>query len=315
MKKIITILLAVVLVFSLCAMPTSAATSKSDWQKMTGPGKILLTEEGIKCQLEDGQTFFKYTKETFNVLDFTCTFIPHYTEKANSFFTVMLNGCKGYTGAGAQGLFLVMRIKEDGKVNMNGQILHTGYHLTEPKYKDLAVDTSKPLVLKGKDNGNGTYTVSFEGSPDEYTFDIPENYQFTKDLNGQGYFTFGGSLDEGDAPRAITVVSVNGVDFSGNKPEPESSSKPTSSSTGSSDDTTDGGNTIIGDDSNIIGGDNTTTTTDGEVEEASSNAPLLIVIIICGVLVLGAIAAVVVVLIKKKSTTVETEEVSEETAE
>lgn len=316
MKKIISVLVAIVIVFSLCAMPTSAATAKSEWKKMAGPGKMELNEQGVKCVFDVGLTFFKYTKQMIDVKNFTCTYIPHFNESSSAYFGVTLNTSQGYAGTGSQGLFLLMRIYEQGTVNVEGQILHQdpkSANLTDPKSTNIKVDTTKPLVLKGVDNGNGTYTVSFEGGTGEYTFEIPENFQFTEDANGQGYFTFGGTMNEGEEgdQRAMTVVSVNGIDLSGNQPEPESSSKPTSSG---SDSTTDDGGIITGDDSDIIGADNTTT--DGEEVEESSNSSLIIVIVVCGVLVLGAVAAVVVIAIKKKSAKKETaEETVEKTEE
>ena len=313
MKKIISILVAIVLVLALCAMPTSAASAKSEWKKMTGPGKLELNEQGVKCVFDEGLTFFKYTKQMVDCKNFSCTFIAERTEFSNAYFAVTLTASEGYTGTGCQGLFLLMRANNDNTLNIEGQILHTGYNVSKPKSKDIKVDTTKPITIYGKDNGNGTYTVTAEGGEGDYTFEIPENYMFTEDANGQSYLTIGGTMNEGDAARAMTLVSVNGIDMSGNKPEPESSSQSTTG--GSSDNTTDGGdNNIIGGDSNIIGGDNTTTTTDGEVEEeASSNSALIIVIVVCGVLVLGAIAAVVIIIIKKKSAT--NEETQEETEE
>ncbi len=318
MKKIISVLVAVVLVFSLCAMPISAATDKSEWKKMSGPGKIELNEQGVKCVFDVGLTFFKYTKQMINVKNFTCTFIPHFNESSSAYFGITLNASKNYAGTGTQGLFLLIRVYQQGTVNVEGQILHqdpSSANLTDPKSTNIQVDTTKPLVLKGVDNGNGTYTVSFEGGTGEYTFEIPENFQFTEDANGEGYFSFGGTMNIGeeDDQRGMTVVSVNGIDLSGNQPEPESSSKPTSNG---SDSATDDGSSIIGGDSDIIGADNTTTDTDGNETEEASNSALIIVIVVCGVLVLGAVAAVVVIAIKKKSAAKETaEETVEKTEE
>ena len=318
MKKIISVLVAVVLVFSLCAMPISAATDKSEWKKMSGPGKIELNEQGVKCVFDVGLTFFKYTKQMINVKNFTCTFIPHFNESSSAYFGITLNASKNYAGTGTQGLFLLIRVYQQGTVNVEGQILHqdpSSANLTDPKSTNIQVDTTKPLVIKGVDNGNGTYTVSFEGGTGEYTFEIPENFKFTEDANGEGYFSFGGTMNIGeeDDQRGMTVVSINGIDLSGNKPEPESSSKPTSSG---SDSATDDGSSVIGGDSDIIGADNTTTDTDGNETEEASNSALIIVIVVCGVLVLGAVAAVVVIAIKKKSAKKETaEETVEKTEE
>ena len=118
MKKIITILLAVVLVFSLCAMPTSAASAKSEWKKMTGPGKLEFNEQGVKCVFDEGLTFFKYTKQMVDCKNFSCTFIAERTEFSNAYFAVTLTACEGYTGTGAQGLFLLMRTMDDNTLNV-----------------------------------------------------------------------------------------------------------------------------------------------------------------------------------------------------
>ena len=323
MKKIISVLVAVVLVFSLCAMPISAATDKSEWKKMSGPGKIELNEQGVKCVFDVGLTFFKYTKQMINVKNFTCTFIPHFNKSSSAYFGITLNASKNYAGTGSQGLFLLIRVYQQGTVNVEGQILHqdpSSANLTDPKSTNIQVDTTKPLVIKGVDNGNGTYTVSFEGGTGEYTFEIPENFQFTEDANGEGYFSFGGTMNVGeeDDQRGMTVVSINGIDLSGNKPEPESSSKQTTSNPTSSgsDTATDDGSSIIGGDSDIIGADKTTTDTDSNETEEASNSTLIIVIIVCGVIVLGVVAAVVIILIKKKSAAKETaEETVEKTEE
>ena len=294
MKRVITFFLVLALVLSLCAMPTFAATSKEDWKKQTGPAKIELTEEGLKCVYEEGLSFFKYTKEMIDIKNFKGKFIFHNSDTPGKIYTMTLTASKSYTGVGSTGLFLLFRVPREGVVNVEGQILHMDYYLTEPtRNKDIAVDTTKPIVVTGTDNGDGTYTVGFEGATDSYTFEIPENYQFTEDANGQGYFSVGGIIDE-NYEGAMTVVSINGIDFSGNKPEPESSSVPTTSQ-----DVIIGGN---GEDV-IIGAENNEENTEEQVEETSPN--LTLVIVICGVIILGVAAAITILVIKKKSATKE----------
>lgn len=281
MKKFACILLTLVLVAALVVMPSSAATNKSDWQKQNGPATIKLTEEGIRCTLDEGLSFYKYIKDPVDAKNFTCTFIPHYEEYHGSFFAITLTGTKSYAGPGSNGLFLLFTLKSENVLNVEGQILHVGYYLTgEPpeRNKDINIDTTKPITVKGLDNGDGTYTVSFEGSSDSYTFEIPENYQFTEDYNGECYFSFGGSCGT-DEKRAITVVSVNGIDFSGNKPEPESEP--------SSDSSTD--------DDVLIGAD-----IEEESVEKAPNGNAIIIIACCVVIVLS-VGALVLVFLKKKS--------------
>ncbi len=305
MKKTVTVILALVLLLSLCVMPASAKTEKSEWDKMTGPGEISFSDEGVNITFSEGLTFYKYTKAPVNVKDFTCRFKVREENYLSAYYSITLMNGKAY--GGKQGLFLLLRIKDDNIMNVEGQIINTGLKLTDPDNVNITVDCTKEMVLKGKDNGDGTYTISFEGGVGEYTFNIPENFKFTEDLNGEGYLTIGGFSHDDGLSRTLTVISYNDVDFTGSKPKESDSSN----GSGSADTSDSEGGIIIGDD-----------TSEGEISEdeqtdnQAEDSSLTLVIIICAVIAVVVAGAVVVLLVlKKKQPSTETSEDTPDTKE
>ncbi len=303
MKKILTLFLTFAMLFTFCVVPASAAVSKGDFDKMTGPGKLTLDESGARVDFEEGLTFYKYTAKAVNVKEFTCKFKLTYSDTIRNYFSITLMNGKGYSGK--QGLFLLFRIVDDNTLEVEGQIINTGFLLTDPRATNVSVNCKGEIVMKGKDNGNGTYTISFEGGTGEYTFNIPENYKFTEDLNGEGYLTFGGTTGGDNTPRAITIISYNDIDFTDNTPTSASSSSGSSSNNSSQEDE----NTIIiGGSSETEGESDADTEVDTKVEDKAAvsdseneGSILTVVIIICAcVAVLGIGGAVAAVLIVKK---------------
>ncbi len=327
MKKILTLVLAFVLLFTLCVMPASAAVSKGDFDKMAGAGKLTLDKTGARVDLEEGLTFYKYTAKAVNVKEFTCKFKISYNGYHRNYYSITLMNGKAYSGK--QGLFLLLRVEADNTLDVEGQIINTGFFLSDPKSAKVTVDCTKELVMKGKDNGNGTYTISFEGGTGEYTFNIPENYKFTEDLNGEGYLTFGGTLDEDQEPCALTVISYNDIDFTDNTPTSTSSSSGGSSNNSSQEDENTiviGGSSETESEGESVADTNTNTDTDTKEENKETvadsqdeDSSLTVVIIICAcvaVLVVGgAVAAILIVKKKNAAVTVDEAEAEDDKTE
>ena len=302
MKKLLSFITVIAILLAFCVMPASATTEKKSWEKMTGPGTLSLNEEGVRVDLDEGLTFYKYTAEEVDVKDFTCKFKVSYENYVRSYFSITLMNGKAYSGK--TGLFILMRVKDDNTLDVEGQIINTGYYLTDPDSVDVSVNCKDVITMHGKDNGNGTYTISFDGANEVYTFEIPENYQFTEDLDGKGYLTVGGTVDEDAGKRAITVISYNDLDFSGNK---ETTDEVSSTDSTSSD------ITVIGDNTNT--NTNTNTDTDTNTDSQSSSNTVVIVACVCGGVVVLAVAAIVVVVMKKKKTAAPEEEKAQDEKE
>lgn len=315
MKKIISILASLILVAALLVAPASATTVDSDWKNMTGPGTLKIGTDGTTCVLDEGLTLYKYTKATYNIKDFTCKFKISYNDPEFGFFAMTLNASSTFSGTGSRGLFLLFRTIDANTLKVEGQILHEGFLLT-PSYAEFGLDLSKELVMHGKDNGDGTYSITFDGSSVSYTFEIPENYMFTEDLNGEGYLSFGGrcrakSLADG------TVYSMTVSDFNGTALVADPSA--TTSSPSSSDDNTSVVDSSVSDTSSTDDKSSTdnavSKNTDNTVDTAEESNTLTVVIVVCVVvLVLAAAAAVVVILVMKKKKAV-AEEVAEDASE
>lgn len=320
MKKLLSIVLALVLVFALCAMPASAETNSSEWKRTSGPGKINFTDEGTKISLDQGVTFCHYQKQ-INIRDFTAKIkinAPTYDEEFYALMTIGGNG--KYTDAGGAQSFILFWVRGD-HVCVQAQILHRGFGGLKDQSHNFFLDlATEDITIHGKKITDTKYSLEFNGS-DYWEFEVPENFNFVEDVNGQGCIGFGGSIGEKQATEHevgaynVIVKEINGVKMNG-KDEPVSSDTSTGGTTGG---TTGGSDT--GSDSTlnpgIIGGDTTTDTTDTTTEEKDNT--LLIVVIICGAVLLLAIAAIVVLLIvlkKKNATPVEeVEETVEEPTE
>ena len=323
MKRIIAIFAAIMLVTALLTVPASAAISPNNWEKMTGPGTIEVNSTGTTVTLDEGFTFYKYTESTFDIKNFSCKLkFEHTAQNFGQYFFTMSNK-KAHSGS--TGLFLLFHIQDTNyEFMLEGQILNAGLYL-EPRSTVLPVDISEDVTMYGKDNGDGSYTVSFEGCEKNFTFHIPENYQFTEDLNGQAYISIGGNMSssvvEAGNTAKFTVYEINGTSMVLD-PNAVTSSNNSSDSDGAI--IIGGGDTTsdVDTDTNTNTNTNTDTATDNA---ASSSNTLLIVIIICAtVLVLVAVGVVVAIVVMKKKngagvvaadTAVETEAEAEAEAE
>ena len=321
MKKILSVFVALVLVFALCAMPASAETKTSEWKKGTGPATKEITANGTVVKLEQGVSLWYYQNQ-IDITDFEVVLklnAPEYREWG--WFAMTIGGTGKYTGGQGCQNFLVLIPRGENNLCINPQVLHSGQGGIVPQstttYDDIA---NEDLKLHFKKVNDSTYSVEIN---DHQTFEylIPENFDWTSDLNGKGCLGFGGCINPGEENEFeegavnIVVKSINGVAMTGTEDKtPSTSGGTTGGTTGGSDTTID---PETGIDTGIIGGGDTTDTTTEDAAEESGDNTLLIVVIICGaVLLLAAIAAVIViVLVKSKKAAAPVEEATEEAEE
>lgn len=222
MKRILTIAATLLLVL-LLALSAAAATTEKEWTRMTGPAEISLSDAGITCTATEGVSFYKYTKDVVDVRDFTCRFTleqenywdGHDGGSHQYYYSILLTNKAAHSGS--QGLFLLLFPTSGRSLRIEGQILNTGY-LLSPSYVEFDVDTTAELVMHGKVVDDEHYEITFDNCKQAYKFEIPVNYQFHTDLDGDGYFAFGASVSTEEEKAAITVSKVNDLDFTGSQP-------------------------------------------------------------------------------------------------
>lgn len=222
MKRILSIAAALLLVL-LLTLSAAAATTEKEWTRMTGPAEISLSDAGITCTATEGVSFYKYTKDVVDVRDFTCRFTleqenywdGHDGGSHQYYYSILLTNKAAHSGS--QGLFLLLFPTSGRSLRIEGQILNTGY-LLSPSYVEFDVDTTAELVMHGKVVDDEHYEITFDNCKQAYKFEIPVNYQFHTDLDGDGYFAFGASVSTEGEKAAITVSKVNDLDFTGSQP-------------------------------------------------------------------------------------------------
>ena len=301
MKKIFSILLALVLVFVLCIMPASAETNSSEWKKGTGPAEIDFSDEGTKIVLEEGLSFY-YFKNQVNVRDFTVKLklnTPNYEGDPDWGYWAMLIGGDGkFSGSSARQNFVLFVPRGEANIRVDSRILSSGIGgAIEPKSKMLTENVKEyDLTIQGKQVDDDTYSLIFNNGAMVYEYSIPENMNFVEDLNGQGCLGFGGcinpNMSEGYEQGSFNIVvkEINGVAMNGKNP-PASSNNSNGGATN--------GNTT--EDSDFIVGDSIDTTdTNNATTEESVNTLLISFIICSGVLLLAVVVAVVVIIILKR---------------
>ena len=220
MKKIaLSILLVIIL--STLSFTVSAETTKKEWTKMTGPAEFSIGSEGVSLTAKEGLTFYKYTKDTVDITDFSCTFSleqenywdGHEGEYGYYYYSVILANKAAHSGS--QGLFLLLFPTSGRSLRIEGQILNTGF-LLSPTYVEFDVDTTSDMVMHCKVIDDKYYEISFDNCKETYKFEIPLNYQFHKELGGKGYFGFGAKTINNDQI-SMTVSKVNDKDFTGSE--------------------------------------------------------------------------------------------------
>ncbi len=323
MKKILSVFIALVLVFALCAMPASAETNKSEWKKGAGAATFNFSDEGTKITLEEGTSFIRYQKKV-NLRDFTIKVVFNAPEDfwKWGWFAITIGGSGEHSSGGAKAQNnIVIFPRGVGDICINPQVLHNGQSTITPQsrqYQNDFIGTELTIRFQKVDDYIYSITINDDFT---YNYSIPENFDWVEDVNGEGCVGFGGTIDLGmseghpDGAFNILVKEIAGTKMNG-QPISENDNSNSDSNNNTDTGNSDSDSNIDADtgfNTDVIGGDNTTT---GDVAEESDNT-LLIVIIICGaVLLLAAIAAVIViVLLKSKKATVPAEEVAEEAEE
>ncbi|MBO4468395.1 MAG: hypothetical protein J5766_03750 [Clostridia bacterium] len=219
MKKVFAILFSIILLASVSVFGVSAETTEKEWSRLTGPAEFSITKDGVSLSATDGLTFYKYTRDKIDITDFSCTFTLEqdnwwdgHDGEHGYYYSIILTNKAAHSGS--QGLFLLLFPTSGHSMRIEGQILNTGF-LLSPSYVELDVDTMGPITMHGKVVNGNSYEISFDNCKDTYKFAIPENYQFHKDLDGQGYFGFGANVSGDDENIKMTVSKVNGIETVG----------------------------------------------------------------------------------------------------
>ncbi len=234
MKKIISIFTIVILLFSFAVFNVSAETNSKEWTRLTGPAEFDVSSEGVSVTATEGVSFYKYTKSKIDITDFTCTFTMEqdnywdgHEGSHRYYYSILLTNKAAHSGS--QGLFLLLFPTSGSSLRIEGQILNTGY-LLHPTFVEVDLPTTEPITMHGKVVDGNYYEISFDNCKQTYKFEIPINYQFHKDLDGEGYFGFGATVASEGEKAKITVTDVNGIEMKG-LDEPESTeSEPTNNS-------------------------------------------------------------------------------------
>lgn len=286
MKKILSLLIALVLAVSCFMLPTSALAVKADWTLATGPATLEMTEEGPTLSCTEGRSFAINQADMIDLNNFECTFtIGRDDDSFTNSAAITLNMSRSHAGNNSGAPFLLLYFEDRYTLKMEGQILHTGL-LLHPTYAYFSVDTTKPITIRGKVVDSTHYSLTVDGdTKSHYTFEIPTNYPFHQQLDGKAFFGFsicGASEWNEDLPtRYMTIKSVNGKDYTG---LPEEAKKPAADDI--TENNTDGTGTIGADNNAINNGTN-----NGNVA-ADSNL-VLVLIIVVGVMFVIVIAVVV----------------------
>ena len=294
MKKILSVLIALILTVSCFVLPTSALAVKADWTLATGPATLEMTEEGPTLSTTEGQSFVINSADIITVNDFECTFTVARDDDENKHTVYLtLNMSRSHAGNNSGALFLILYFEDRYTLKMEGQILHTGL-LLQPTYEYFSVDTTKPITVRGKIVDANHYSVTVDGdSQGDYTFEIPVNYPFHQKLEGNAFFGFGigGSSEwnENLPTKSITIKSVNGKDYTG---LPEDAKKPATDN-----------NEATGDenqDANI--GTNNNANSNSSANGVSSDIVIILVIAIAVLflLVVAVVVFLVIYMLKQK---------------
>lgn len=222
MKKILSIFITAIVLLSVMCFSVSAETNTKEWTRLTGSASIDINSEGTTVTGAEGVSFYKYTKSKVDITDFTCTFTleqENYWDGHDGahryYYSVILTNKAAHSGS--QGLFLLLFPTSGSSLRVEGQILNTGF-LLSPTYVEFDVPVTEPITMHGKVVDGNYYEISFDNSKQTYKFEIPVNYQFHKDLDGEGYFGFGATIHSEGETAKMTVTDVNGIEMKNNEP-------------------------------------------------------------------------------------------------
>lgn len=217
MKKILSIFITAIVLLSVMCLSVSAETNTKEWTRLTGSASLDINSEGTTVTGAEGVSFYKYTKSKVDITDFTCTFTleqENYWDGHDGahryYYSVLLTNKAAHSGS--QGLFLLLFPTSGSSLRVEGQILNTGF-LLSPTFVEFDVPVSEPITMHGKVVDEDYYEISFDNSKQTYKFEIPVNYQFHKDLDGEGYFGFGATINTEGETAKMTVTEVNGIEM------------------------------------------------------------------------------------------------------
>lgn len=217
MKKILSIFITAIVLLSVMCLSVSAETNTKEWTRLTGSASLDINSEGTTVTGAEGVSFYKYTKSKVDITDFTCTFTleqENYWDGHDGahryYYSVLLTNKAAHSGS--QGLFLLLFPTSGSSLRVEGQILNTGF-LLSPTFVEFDVPVSEPITMHGKVVDGDYYEISFDNSKQTYKFEIPVNYQFHKDLDGEGYFGFGATINTEGETAKMTVTEVNGIEM------------------------------------------------------------------------------------------------------
>lgn len=221
MKKILSIFIATIVLLSSMCFSVSAETNTKEWTRLTGSATLDINSEGTTVTGAEGVSFYKYTNSKVDITDFTCTFTleqENYWDGHDGdhryYYSVLLTNKAAHSGS--QGLFLLLFPTSGSSLRVEGQILNTGF-LLSPTFVEFDVPVSQPITMHGKVLSGDYYEISFDNSKQTYKFKIPDNYQFHKDLDGEGYFGFGATINTTGETAKMTVTEVNGIEMKNNE--------------------------------------------------------------------------------------------------
>ena len=217
MKKILSIFITAIVLLSVMCLSVSAETNTKEWTRLTGSASLDINSEGTTVTGAEGVSFYKYTKSKVDITDFTCTFTleqENYWDGHDGshryYYSVILTNKAAHSGS--QGLFLLLFPTSGSSLRIEGQILNTGF-LLSPTFVEFDVPVMEPITMHGKVVDGNYYEISFDNSKQTYKFEIPVNYQFHTDLDGEGYFGFGATIHSEGETTKMTVTEVNGIEM------------------------------------------------------------------------------------------------------
>lgn len=217
MKKILSIFITAIVLLSVMCLSVSAETNTKEWTRLTGSASLDINSEGTTVTGAEGVSFYKYTKSKVDITDFTCTFTleqENYWDGHDGshryYYSVILTNKAAHSGS--QGLFLLLFPTSGSSLRIEGQILNTGF-LLSPTFVEFDVPVMEPITMHGKVVDGNYYEISFDNSKQTYKFEIPVNYQFHTDLDGEGYFGFGATIHSEGETAKMTVTEVNGIEM------------------------------------------------------------------------------------------------------
>lgn len=217
MKKLISFVLSLTLIFTIFVMPSSAETSVKDWAKAEGSHGIFFDEEGTKITLSNALNFYYY-KNQVNVTDFTITIKLNALNVNNWGAWIITIGSGKYSGtSNGYTNVIFLRPKSDGTLAVQPALLY-GAGLDNSTKIFKGDYKNNYITIRGKKVNDNTYSLDFNNGELYYEYSIPENQNYIENLgNGMGYLGFGSygqSIEFSnsiDSPYNIVVKEINGV--------------------------------------------------------------------------------------------------------